>query len=578
VIGAVFSGRYTLTGLLADGPIFSLYSAKDRQTAREVSLRLIKSPFDREQAFKDALIEAIAQGAALQSPHVERLHELVEGDHAFIVGELTRAPTLADRIRKLAPFTSPVAVSAAIGVARGLDVFHKHGQVHGDVNGENVAMMADGDTRLQLGGIWKAYSASPTAGAVVLPAMAPYLAPEVSSGGMPGPASDVYSVGVLLYELLTGRKPYLADSAIATAMRHVSQNTPRVRDANNAVPIVLDEIVYKAMAKEPQNRYANAADLLLDLRQVQDAMRFGKNLTWPLRAREPVANATSPSVAPRMSAVRTDSETASQAKKRSKERDVPVWMLVIFAALVGVVGCLLAFYMYFNLNRPKMVLVPELTGLTKQEAKDTLEKLHLRYEEGQSVTNEKIEADHVVAENPEKGTKLVESSPVTVTLSEGSSMVQVPNLKNLTVDKASENLLDLGLVEDTVTDKIHDPNIPDGEVVKQSPEAGKSVARNSTVHLTLSSGPAPPKPDDSSDQTYTYVLHITLTGIEGTVDVRIDVDDAQGPRSGVFEAEKEGGETFDASINAYGSKATFKIYYDDNLVKTIVRTPKSDSQ
>ena len=120
MIGSVYSGRYTLTGLLADGPIFALYSAKDRQTAREVSLRLIKGPFDREATFKDALGEAVDQSHAIQSSHVERLQELVDGDSAFIVGELTRAPSLSDRIRKLAPFTSPVAVSAAIGIGPGL--------------------------------------------------------------------------------------------------------------------------------------------------------------------------------------------------------------------------------------------------------------------------------------------------------------------------------------------------------------------------------------------------------------------------------------------------------------------------
>ena len=580
MIGAVYNGRYTLTGLLADGPIFALYSAKDRQTAREVSLRLIKGPFDREPAFKEALSEAVEQSHAIQSSHVERLQEMADGEHSFIIGELTRAPSLADRIRKLAPFTSPVAVSAAIGIARALDVFHKHGLVHGDVSGENVAMMADGDTKLQLGGIWKAYSASPTAGVVVLPAMAPYLAPEVSSGGSPSPASDVYSVGILLYELLTGRKPYAADSAIATAMRHVSQATPRVRDANSAVPVVLDEIVYKAMSKEPQRRYANGADLLMDLRQVQDAMRFGKNLTWPLRARDPVGNVATPSVAPRMSAVRDPAEAEARSRKRSKERDVPVWMLMAFAGVLGVVISIVASYMYINFSRPKMVLVPDLSRLSIPEARDALEKLHLKLKVGAAVPNEKVDADHIVESDPEKGTKVAENFTVTVTPSEGSSTVQVPDLKGMTLDKAKETLSLENLTLDDSTDKSSDPKVPEGAVISQKPSAQTKVSRDSKVHIVVSTGPAPAKEPDgntddnsSSDQTYSYTLRVKLRDIKDPVHVRIEMDDAEGT-STVYDQDGNPGDEIDEPVTAHGSKATFRIYYDGRLVKTVEESAK----
>jgi serine/threonine-protein kinase len=574
MIGAVLAGRFELTGLLAETSILSLYSARDRLNGKDVSLRMVRQPFDREGTFKGALARAVEKNAVVQSPNVERLYELVDDPDeggAYIVGDLTRAPSLADRIRKLAPFTSPVAVAAAIGIARGLDAFHKSDLVHGDVSADNVAMMADGDTRLQMGAIWEAYAASQTAGAVVLPSIAPYLAPEVSAGGMPSKKSDVYSLGILLYELLAGRKPYTADTAIATAMRHSSEPTPRVRSISPSAPVVLDEIVYKAMAKDPEYRYANAGELFSDLRQVQDAMRFGRTLSWPLKVGAPVPAAGRQNVAPKMSAIRDASPR--RERREVRDADIPGWMWGIGAVGLGAILCMLGLYVVTNIERPRLVSVPNLKGLTIHEGRQTLGRMGLSLKVGKAVPNEMYDPDKIVDSSPENGEMISEKSSVTVTISAGSREVEVPQLKGLTPDKAKSVLATENLTLDDNIDHAFDPSVPVDTICRQDPPAGTQITRDKPIHVAVNSQNASAPPDASNPQevqSYVYSPSIYLNDITQPVEVRIDVTDDQGTRT-FFDEVKQPGDHIDTSVTAHGSQATFRIFYDGRLVKTITK-------
>lgn len=573
MIGSVLAGRFELTGLLSETPLFALYSAKDRLLGREVSLRILKPPFDREAAFKAALGEAVRKASLVQSANVERLYDLQEDEEgAFIVGDLTRAPSLADRIRKLAPFTSPVSVACAIGITRGLDAFHKADLVHGDVGADNVAMMADGETRLQMGAIWEAYSASQTAGSVVLPLLAPYLAPEVSAGAMPSKRSDVYSAGVLLFELLTGRKPYVGETAIATAMKHTSEPTPRVRSISPSVPIVLDEIVYKAMAKNPQERYAQAGDLFLDLRQMQDAMRFGRTLSWPLKGESPAqASPSRQAVAPRMSAIREE-RRQKEATRSARESDVPMWMWILLALGVGFVTCVIGFYIVLNLDRPRLSGVPNLRGLTVPEAKNTLERLHLTFKMGSAVPNEQYEPDRIIGSSPPAGEKVPERSAVTVTLSAGRREVEVPDLRQMTPDKARSVLAGQNLALDDQMDHVYDPGVPDGTISRQDPAARTRVERNQKIHVAINSqNDASSTPTLDETGWYDYELKVVVAGTTDPVEVRIDVTDDRGTRTFYPPQVHNPGDVIETSERAHGPEATFQIYYDGKLVKSITK-------
>lgn len=580
MIGTVLAGRYEVSALVADGPIFSLFRARDRITGRDVSLRLVRSPFDGQQEFVDALGKAVEKVASIGHANVERLIELdrYEGQ-TYIVGEWTQAPALADRIRKLAPFSAPVAVAAALAVCRGLDAFHKLGVVHGDVGPSTACLMADGEVRLQMGGLWEAYSSSPTAGAMVLPTLAPALAPEVGKGAMPSLRSDVYAVGVLLYELLTGRKPYIGDTPLATAMRHSTDPTPHVRSLNPSVPMVLDEIVAKAMDKEAENRYASAGEMAADLRLIQDALRFGRTLSWPLRAagasappartpsqgRTPKAAAPG-RVAPKMTAIR-DEDDEDFGKR---ERDVPAWASIGLALVACVAVSLLAVYFVLNLNRPRLVAVPSLNGLTTAEARTSLErnKLQMRVDSDKK-SNDKVAVDHIVESDPPERSRVREGSTVMVELSAGPAQVSVPDLVGLTPDSARSQLEKIGLKLDDTVERQNRPPAKEGTILAQSPEANKSVAREGMVKVTIQDG-SQPAPEIHS---FEYNLKDALSDLTKSARVKVEVEDIDGVRE-VFNRRRSPGETLEVPAPARGDKAVFRIYYDGKRVRTV--TQKSD--
>jgi eukaryotic-like serine/threonine-protein kinase len=580
LIGRLVRGRYEVAGLIFEGPIFSAYAARDRQTGRDVCLRIVHRPFNSEPGFVQALKAVVSRYRALPGASIERIEEVFsERDETYLLGDLVRSPTLGDRIRKLAPFSIPASVSMAISLCQSIEPVHRAKLVHGDVSGQNVIVMANGDVKLQLTGIWEAYSASSGAGAAVLASLAPYLAPEVSQGDMPSPSSDVYAIGILMFELLTGRAPYAADSSVATAMRHVNSPTPSVRDLNPSVPEVLDEIVKKAMAKSPADRYRNATELMAHLRILQDALRFGKTLTWPLAGANarptPIVNPSQP-VAPRMSAIR-EPEDETVREKRRKERDVPIWMMLIIAFLIAVVLSLLGVWLAFNFSKPKLITVPNIRGLTTSEARSMLDPLKISLRILRKQADNKAPQDQILDVSPEPGQSVREGSAVGVVVSAGSRFIEVPDLKGETLDKAISVLNSLGLELDSSTDNAPDPSVPAGQVARQTPDKGTRVERGSRVRLTTSSGPPTEAAPTSEVPAFIYTLDIKVSNGGKSTRVRVDISDEQGVRL-AYEERHASGETAHVSVKGYGPEATFRIYYDDVKVKELTqKAPTSEN-
>ncbi|MHB8636350.1 MAG: PASTA domain-containing protein [Fimbriimonadaceae bacterium] len=578
MIGEVYGGRFEMVAQTASGPILTAYLAKDTSVGKDACVRLFREPFDKELDFVEAIGVAARRGSAVTHPGVESIAGLeYEAGRPYLVGEYSPGISLAERIRKLAPFSVPVGVGTAISILEGLDALHSAGIVHGDVSADNVVIAIDGSARIQLAGIWEAYSRSATAGAVVLPSMAPFLAPEVSAGASPSHASDVYSVGVLLFELLCGRPPYSADSPIAMAMKHATSPTPSVKGFNPSCPVVLDEIVKKAMNKDPGARYRKAGPMLADLRILQDALRFGRTLTWPLKPAqaldvEPVA------VAPRMAAARPPQERQPRRRRTDREDDDPLVRYLSYAAvmLVCILVGVVLMWVGMNATKPKLVKVPTLKGTDVAQARSTLRSLHLELREGMRQPSEQYPVDTVLSSDPEPGDTAREGSYVTVTVCSGSKLVEVPNLVGMELDGARSALHNESLNVAEPVDYV-DSAAPRDQVVEQDPPAAHKVEHEAAIRLKVSNGITPPSaagpgdasaPTDGADETNDYTLHIKLTDTQTAVDVRVEIEDAQGSRT-VYKETHDPGDEFDVDATGYGPKATFRIYYDDDLKKTI---------
>ena len=299
MIGVMLRNRYEVLEMVDEGPIFFIYRAKDRMSGRDFIVRLLKSPFDRETAFHEELQEIVKDLSVISSPLVERLVDVdnYEGI-TYILSEAKSGQKLSERIKKLAPYTVPVAVSMTLQILEAIHSVNSQGFAHGEITSDHILVNSDGKLFLLQPGLWVAYGASITAGKAILPSLAPYLAPEVFEGRMmPSPTSDVYGAGIVLYELLSGRHPYNSDSPAGYLQKHLTSPIPGIRQINPSVPTVVEEFIKKALAKHPQNRYTNARSMMSDLRMIQDALRFGRNLEWPIKGSE--ANLPAPVMAPK---------------------------------------------------------------------------------------------------------------------------------------------------------------------------------------------------------------------------------------------------------------------------------------
>lgn len=619
MIGDLLSSRYELTALIGEGPIFKIYAAKDRLQGREVSLRLFKPPFDLERGFVASIGLAIQKTSGIHHPGVERLEGVeVDMGKPFVVGQLSPDLTLADRIRKLAPFSKPVSVQTVVSILEGLGAVHEAGIIHGDLSAQNIVIGADGSARLQLAGIWEAYSHSQTAGQVVLPSMAAYLAPEVSSGSLPSKQSDVYAVGVILFELLCGHLPFAAETPLAMAFKHATAPTPILNSPD--APEVLIQIVKKAMDKDPGLRYENAFEMLGDLRLLQDALRFGKVLTWPIKRGGVIAEATGVaaaavkaavapvpktkpqfsrndphSVAPRLNSVKEPSK-----RKMSEERDVPGWLVGAIGIGIGaVLAGSIALYILFNFSHRGMVTVPNLKGKLLSDARQSLQILHLNLKEVSEKSDPTAPIDTILESDPKAGEKVVSGATISVVVNSGPNTVQVPDLKGMTVDEATAVLKNVNLLlQQPVSQQ---PSLlPQGQVTSQDPPAKQSVQKGSQVRVAISNGqpPAPPTgsnshttagstqgaqgdlgppatnttPDTSkpTDQqkNFDYFLTIKVTHIQAAVELRVDISDSLGQRP-ILEETHDPNDVVNISTVSPDANAKFLIYYDGVLKQSI---------
>lgn len=560
MIGQLLRIRYEVVEELSKGAIFDVFLARDRLYGREVTIRVFKEPFAREPDFVSAVKSTVNKYAEFQGLGLESSIEV--DDHEglpFIVCEHSNGQPLQDRIEKLAPFSVSVSVSTAISICEALSPLHSSGLAHGDLTAQNIVALPDGQCRLQMAGMWESYSSSQTAGVLALPGMAASLAPEVSAGSMPSPTSDVYSVGVLLYQLLSGRLPYSADTPVAMAIKHATSAVPSVRIFNSAVPTALDDIIKRCLAKEPAARFQNAAELLSDLRILQDGLRFGKPVNWPVKKTEPEKQP----VAPKMSAIR-DVEKDSK-KKSSEPRDVPVWLMVCIAFFGAVVLSLLGVWIVFNMSQPKLVVVPNVKGAKLAEARKTLEGLKLKIRIIGKETSETIGPDTILDMMPAAGRKLHEGSMVGVKISTGSRYVELPDLKGVTMDKARSMLEALNLTLDPQVENRTDPEVEAGLIISQSPESRRKVDRFTKVYVVVSSGKTGLPNSGSEDQQYLYTLKIGMTNLQESVVLRVDITDDHGTRT-IYEQPHEPNDIVEVPTQGYGKQAKFSIYYDNVLV------------
>lgn len=578
MIGAVFGVRYEVLSELDQNPLFASFRAMDRQNGRDVRLRVLEPGFVDEPRFVTALQEHTEHLRSIVHPGLERVLECsVEGGQFFVVSEYVQAITLDERVKRLASFSVQLAVGTAVSVAEALQALHEAGMVHGDVSGRNVLVTPSGAVKLTLAGYWTTYPFSSKAGLAMLRGMAPYLAPEVTSGSMPNALSDIYSLGALLYQMLAGRCPYLGDSTVAIATKHASSPYPSLRAINPSVPEALDELIKRCLAKPPGDRYANVGELLSDLRGIQDALRFGRPLTWPVRKEVVEPARVAPEVQEPEPLKKTKPAKASKATKEDSD-DLPKWFTGIVLAFVAVLFAAIGGWVWFNTHQPKLIDLPNVVGKDRLQAGEELTKLGLRMNVERQQVSEKYPLGVVLSQDPEPGHhKVKEGGIVQVVVSAGGRFVEVPDLRGRSEEEARKLLETLNLELSPDIERVRDKDLDEGLIVSQIPEHRKKVERSSKIRVKISNGNKRVADETSQSQRYTYKLKVTMPPGADTVVVRIDMTDDRETQT-IHEDQHDPGEEFTVEQDGYGKQVLFRVFFDNELVKQIEKTATEEDR
>ncbi|HEV8624865.1 MAG TPA: Stk1 family PASTA domain-containing Ser/Thr kinase [Acidimicrobiia bacterium] len=484
----VYTNRYEIVRHLARGGMAEVYLAHDQLLDRRVALKVLFPEFARDPAFVQRFRREAQAAANLNHPNIVAVFDWGEEDGTyFIVMEYVEGRSLREAIQADGPLYPNLAADLASDIAGALGYAHRNGVVHRDVKPGNILLTPQGQVKVTDFGIARAAGASESltqTGSVM--GTATYFSPEQAQGLPVDARSDVYSLGVVVYEMVCGVPPFSGESPISVAYKHVREEAPRPTVVNPDVPVALENIILTAMSKGPDSRYASADDMRADLARFR---RGEQTSAVPLMA-VPVSGADVTVVNPQMDKVydRTmvgtvvASPTIPQAPRRSAAPFVLV--LIGLLALLAGLGYLLARQLSGN-GGGGLVAVGNYIGQKESDARLLIEHDGLKADVT-TETNAERRLGEVFAQDPAPGTKLDKGGTVKLTVSGGKGEVRVPDVAGETLDDAQSRLSDAGF-EYRVVQETSD-SVDAGKVTRTDPAAGSLAEKGSEVKLYVSAG------------------------------------------------------------------------------------------
>jgi eukaryotic-like serine/threonine-protein kinase len=479
-------GRYEIGDLLGRGGMAEVHIGRDARLGRAVAVKMLRPDLARDPSFQARFRREAHSAASLNHPAIVAVYDTGEDEFVgnpvpYIVMEYVEGSTLRDLLASGRRLMPERALEIVDGVLAALAYSHAHGIVHRDIKPANVMLTRAGDVKVMDFGIARAVadqSATMTATSAVI-GTAQYLSPEQARGETVDARSDLYSTGCLLYELLTGRPPFVGDSPVSVAYQHVREEPLPPSSLDPDVPPAVDAIVMRALTKDREDRYQNADEMRADIGRAL----AGRAVAAPTAVAAAAATQRIASPPPPTStfAVLPDQD---QLPDKKAGRVLAYALLAAAVIAVFVIAAVLGKSL-FDSNNPKSVAMPTVKGMTQAAAEKELTGLGLKVnvDEGNDDTQPK---GSVFDQSPEANTSLKVGQTVTIKVSLGVAEVVVPNLVGLSVDTATQQLRDAGL-------ELGNPKYVASDqtrnlITKSTPKAGKTVAKGSTVDVEVASG------------------------------------------------------------------------------------------
>ena len=525
--GMFLADRYEIIEQIGTGGMADVYKAKCHKLNRYVAIKVMKSEFSQDKTFVSKFWAEAQSAAGLVNPNVVNVYDVgVENGIYYIVMELVEGITLKKYIEKRGRLPYKEAVSIAIQVANGMDAAHKHNIVHRDIKPQNIIISKEGKVKVTDFGIAKVAS-SATINTSASMGSVHYNSPEQARGGYSDERSDIYSLGITLFEMLTGTVPFDGDSAVSVAVQHIQDSIPLPSQLVEGVPVSVDKIVLKCTQKKTDRRYQSAAELIVDLKKSlvmpdEDFVRMGSAYDSVLKKDEEEYNPDDDELLTESAGHDLDDDnddTDDELLENDSDKDEDIdderndkLELVMKCIGIGIAVIILMITIFVviklvgngkntaknnknsveattvntaNNNSSDMVEVPAVVGMTKEDAIKALNKLGLGYK-AVTQSSDTVAEDCVISQGNVGGSKVEKNSQIVLTISTGkeNKEVTVPNVKGKSEQEAKEAIEAANLVASV--DYQYSDSVEAGNVIKYSPSG--SVAEGSTVTIHVSRG------------------------------------------------------------------------------------------
>ncbi|HNX29012.1 MAG TPA: protein kinase [Syntrophomonadaceae bacterium] len=465
--------RYEILEIIGEGGMAIVYKARDITLDRVVAIKVLKDEFDNDPSFVERFkIEALA-AAKLSHPNIVNIYDVGQQNNKhYIVMEYVEGKTLQETISSqgLMPVTKAVDIAAMI--CDGLQAAHEKGIIHRDVKPHNILITNSGIVKVADFGIAQAISKKTLTFNGHIVGTVHYIAPEQAKGETVTPATDIYSLGCVLYEMLTGIVPFDAESPLTVVLKHIHDEPVLPRSKNPAIPAGLENVILKSLEKNPALRFKSAEEMRTAL------INFHSNAYSNYNRNN--INGRTIMIPP----IEDDGGGTSVAKKKLRPAGIAIITIAILGFLVG---------MFFQLGGNifgQEVVVPDIEGMAIQEANDELDKVNLSMTVVDKQNNDEVEADHIISQQPASGQKVKEGREIEVILSLGSELHTVPSLVGLTLSEAEIALRNEGFSKGAF-EGVFDDRFAEDLVISQDPTAGSEAAEGSKINIMYSKGKTP---------------------------------------------------------------------------------------
>ena len=482
--GRILGNRYEIIEKVGNGGMATVYKATDLVLKRYVAVKILRDEFTTDEEFIKRFETEAQSAARLVHPNIVSIFDVgVDNGIYYIVMELIKGKTLKEIIvEERGPLPWKWSVNVAIQIASALEMAHKNNIIHRDIKPHNIIITEDGIAKVTDFGIAKAVSNSTITAFGTTIGSVHYFSPEHARGGYTDAKSDLYSLGVVMYEMVTGKVPFDADTPVSVALKHMQEEPVPPIEENSHLPESVNKIILKSLKKDPMLRYQTATELLQDLRLAlkNPSGDFVEEVDY-----DPTAKTQ------RIATNQYDKISGKRGKKENKF----ITFIKEHKALSCIVGLILLFFLAFggtmlvlNITNPKEVEIPDVVGLTKEEAQQKIESAKLKFEVSSEEYNTEVEENHIISQEPaNKGNyKVKEGETIKVVVSKGTEKTKVPNIKGKQREEAIQLIEDAKLNAEVIEETSK--TVKEGYVISQETDPDTEVNAGETVKIHVSTG------------------------------------------------------------------------------------------